>query len=91
MLLLLLGGFSGLLGRDLGELLVMLLDLPGVDLLLELLGLGFLLEGAILRDFLHVELMLSLELVGIAALAEKTAKEDDGEGPAANGVPGEDV
>ena len=35
--------------------------------------------------------MLSLELVGTAALAKKTAKEDDGEGPTANGVPGEDV
>lgn len=35
--------------------------------------------------------MLSLQLVGIAALTEQTAKEDDGEAPAADWVPGEDV
>ena len=44
--LLLLLLFGSLLGGDRSELLVMLLDLPGVDLLLELLGLGFLLNGA---------------------------------------------
>ena len=67
----------------------MLLKLLCVDLFLEQFGLFLLHNGTVLSNLLNIELMLSLELVSRASSAEETAKEEDGEEPASNGVPGE--
>ena len=76
---------------DLSKLLIMLFKLLSVDLLLQFLGLFFLHNCAVLRNLLNVELVLSLELVGSASYTEQNSKENDGEEPASDGVPGESV
>ena len=87
----LLAAFGSFSCRDLSKFAVVLLNLSGVDLLLNFLGLNFLLKGTIFGNLFEVELMLSLELVGPAALGKQNAKEDDGEAPAADRVPSKDV
>ena len=83
--------FGGSSSVDFGELLVVLLKLFCVDLLLELLGLFLLHNSTVLSNLLNIELMLSLQLVSRASSTEETTKEEDGEEPASNGVPGECV
>ena len=69
----------------------MLFKLLCVDLLLQFLGLFLLHNGTVLRNLLNVKLVLSLELVGRSSYTEQSSKENDGEEPASDGVPGESV
>ena len=78
----------GLSGSDLGELGLVNLELLFVlFLLLGLVGLLLSLR-ANLSQFLVVELVVSLQLVGATARAEKSSEEENSEEEAADGVPG---